>query len=260
MTIEVPIVESAIRDLTNGMPYAVAIWIALVTVVTAGCVVMAYPVLRRRYLAAKARAEAARLRRVQLAARAAELQRYAGEVAVAAARSQQTAQRWQAEWDAVCRAREAAWNAFVKAEDAARRAAQAAAFPLSLELDPEVLRSRARYLDRVATARYRRGELPLADLNDILTRRNGWDPHGHPADHEVALRRIACRRRWAAYQAVAAIERTTRHRADVAAAAELSLLDEAYAARVQAQRAVAHHEGSEKLQRARPLRPRLAYP
>src|SRR2546423_4411936 len=260
MTIEVSIVESALRDLAHGMPYALAIWIALVTAVTAGCVAMAYPVLRKRYLAAKARAEAARLRRVQLAAQAAEQQRYAGEVAVAAARSRQTAQRWQAEWDAVCRAREAAWNAFVKAEDAARRAAQAAAVPLRGELDPAELRTRERYLDRAATAGYRRGELSLADLNDILARRNGWDPHRHPADHEVALRRIACRRRWAAYQAVAEIERSTRPRADMAAAAELSLLDEAYGARMRAQRAVATHEGSEKLERARPLRPRLAHP
>src|SRR5438067_3801309 len=168
MTIEVSIVESAIRELSNGMPYALAIWIALVTAVTAGCVAMAYPVLRKRYLAAKARAEAARLRRVHLAAQAAELQRYAGEVAVASARSQQTARRWQAEWESVCRAREAAWNAFAKAEDAARRAAQAAAFPLRLELDPEELRARGRQLDRAGTTAYRRGELSLADLNDIL--------------------------------------------------------------------------------------------
>src|SRR2546423_1407069 len=106
----------------------------------------------------------------------------------------------------------------------------------------------------------RRGGLSRAALNDSLARRNGWDPHRHPADHEVALRRIACRRRWAAYQAVAEIERSTRHRADVAAAAELSLLDEAYAAPMRAQRAGATHEGSEKLERARPLRLRLAYP
>jgi heme exporter protein D len=260
MTIEVSIVESAIRDFFNGMPYALAIWIALVTAVTAGCVAMVYPVLRKRYLAAKARREAARLRRVQLAAQAAELQRYAGEVTVAAARSKQTAQRWQTEWESVCRAREAAWNAFVRAEDAARRAAQAAAFPLQLRLDVEELRTRERHLDRAATAAYRRGELSVADLNDILSRRNGWDPHRHPADHEVALRRIACRRRWAAYQAIAEIERSIRHRADVAALAELSLLDEAYAGRMRAQRAAESLQVSEKLERSRPLRLRLAYP
>ncbi|OLB65654.1 MAG: hypothetical protein AUI10_05880 [Actinobacteria bacterium 13_2_20CM_2_72_6] len=79
----------------------------------------------------------------------------------------------------------------------------------------------------------------MPDLNDILSRRNGWDPHRHPADHEVALRRIARQRRWAAYQAVAGIERSIRHSADVAAAAELSLLDEAYAARMRAQAFVA---------------------
>jgi hypothetical protein len=239
MTIEVSIVESALHDLYRGMPYALTIWFALVTAVTLGCALMAYPALRRRHVEAKARTVAARLRRVHLAAQAAELHRYAGEVAVAAARSKVAAQRWQVEWDAVCRAREAAWHAFVRADEAARRAGQAAAFPLRMELDTGELRYRERYLDRTATAAYRRGELSIADLNDILSRRNGWDPHSHPADHEVALRRIARQRCWAAYQAVARIERTTRHSADVAAAAELSLLDESYAARIRAQASVA---------------------
>src|SRR2546423_5228867 len=148
MTIEVSIVESALHDLSRGMPYALTIWLALVTAVAFGCALMAYPALRQRYVEAKARTTAARLRDVRLAAQAAELQRYAGEVAVAAARSKVAAQRWQAEWHAVCRAREAAWQAFVGADDAAPRAGPAAAFPLPLELGTAgERRSRVRPLD-----------------------------------------------------------------------------------------------------------------
>jgi hypothetical protein len=233
------------------MPNALTIGLVLGTAVATGCALMAYPALRHRYAGAKARTTDGSLRRVRLAAQAAELHRYAGEVAVAASRSTVTAQRWQAEWEAVCRAREAAWNAFVSADDAARRAGRAAAFPLRLEvLTAEELRSRARHLDRAATVAYRRGELSVADLNDILSRRNGWDPHRHPADHEVTLRRIARQRRWAAYQAVAEIERSARHSADIAAAAELSLLDEAYAARMRAQGLVADPARPERRYRA----------
>jgi len=231
-------VEMALHDFFRAMPGALTIWFSLVALVGIGCCFMAVPALYGRYHWAKARAEAGRLRQIQLGAQAGELRRYADEVAVAAARSTVTAQRREAQWEGARRAGEAAWRAFESADTAARRMGQAGAIRLPMRaLTSEDLRDRERYLHRTATDAYRRGELSLTDLNDILAHRNGWGPQLHPADQEVALRRIARQRLWAAYQAVAAIERTARHHADVAVAAQRSLHDEAFAAMVRAQRA-----------------------
>lgn len=230
--------ETALHDLSRGMPNALTIWLMLVAVTTIGCALMAVPALRHQRHRAKARADAVRLDRVRFGAEALELLRYADEVSVAATRSMVTAQRRQAEWEAVCKAREAAWRSFAMADAAARRDGEAAVFLLPPKaLTAEELTARQRHLDRVATEAYRRGDLSVADLSDILAHRKGWDPHRHPADHEVALHRLARQRRWAAYRAVAEIEQAARHGAEVAAAAERSLQDESYAARMRANRA-----------------------
>jgi hypothetical protein len=233
------IVETAFHDLSRGMPYALTIWLILVTLILAGCGLMVVPALLHRYRQRRARAEDARLRGVRLAAEAADLRRYAEEVAVAAARAGVTAHRREAEWAAVCLARSAAWEAFHQADTSAVRAVRAQAFPLAALAGAEERRARERYLQRAATEAYRRGDLAMSDLRDIVAGRNGWDPHRHPADHEVALRRLARDRRLAAYQAVAETERTTRYHADMAAAAARSLAAEADQARIRARRVLA---------------------
>jgi hypothetical protein len=217
------------------MPHALTIWSALVLLVLAGCGAMTYPAVRLWYHRARARTRAVRFRRVHLAAQAEELCRYAGEVAVAAARAAVAAQRWQEEWEAVDRARTAAWRAFLAADASARRTAGAAAYPLPrADADPD---AGARYLRRAATAAYRRGQLTVADLNAVLSHAGAWDPRRHPADHEVALRRLARDRLWASYRSIAEIERSARHRAEVADAAARSLRDEAFAAALRADQA-----------------------
>ena len=227
-----------LHDVFGAMPAALAMWLALVGLVIIGCGFTAAPAVRRQRRASRVQAEAARLRRVQFGAQAADLSRHADEVAVAAARAAATAQRRQDEWEAVCRARDAAWRAYTAADEAARRVGGAAAFPVaSTPPGPAELRARERQLHRVATGAYRRGELSLADLSDVLSHRNGWDLRRHPADHEVRLRRIAGERMLAAYRAVAALEDTARHHAEVAAAGAVSLRHEAAAATARAHRA-----------------------
>jgi hypothetical protein len=222
----------------GAIPDAMTIWLVMVGLVAIGCGLTAAPALRRQRRATRAHLDRARLRRVQLGAHAADLGRHAEEVAVAAARAAVTAQRRQDEWEAVRRAREAAWRTYSAADAAARRTGLAAAFPVSSAPPTAVeLRARERYLHRVATEAYRRGELSLADLSDVLSHRNGWDPRHHPADHEVALRRIARERLLAGYEAVAVIEGTARHHAEVAAAAAATLGHEASSARARAERA-----------------------
>ena len=227
-----------LHDLFGALPYALAMWLVLVGAVIVGCAFAAAPALRRRHRAARAHASAARLRQVHLGAQAADLNRHAEEVAVAAANATVTAKRREDEWEAVCRARDAAWRAYTAADEAASRAIRAAAFPVSATPPgPAELRSRERHLHRVATEAYRRGELSIADLTDALAHRNGWDLHRHLADHEVTLRRIARERRLAGYQAVAALEANARRAAEIAASAATSLGHEATAATARAERA-----------------------
>jgi hypothetical protein len=235
------IVESTLHDLFRAIPGALTIWLALVAATVIGCAFIAIPALHDWYRAARIRAEAARLRRVHLGAQAKELGRQGDDLAVAAARSAVTAQRRQEEWEALRRAREAAWRAFDAADTVARRVGSAAAFPLPATplTTQEELRARERYLHRTATAAYRRGEISVADLSEILSHRNGWDPHRHPADHEIALRRLARQRLFAAYESVVPLELAARHGAEVAATAARSLHDEAFAVLSLARRAEA---------------------
>src|SRR5439155_475917 len=146
---EVLTVETALHDMSRGMPYALAIWLTLVTLILAGCAVMVVPALTHWYRQMKERAEVPRLRRVQLAAEVADLRRYAEEVAVAAARSAVTAHRREAEWVAVCQARAAAFQAFAEAAFAA-----AAAQSLAVEA------RQARIQARRATAALATGARP----------------------------------------------------------------------------------------------------
>ena len=232
--------ETALHDLSRGMPYALTIWLALVTLIVVGCGCMVASVLRQGYHRTRARVTQARLRRVRVADELTDLLRYADEVAVAAQRSAVVAAREQAEWEVVRRAREAAWEAYALADARAARALLAQQFPLPALADGWVeRRARERYLRRAATEAYRRGDLCVSDLGDILAGRSEWDPRRHPADHEAALLRCARDSRLAAYRAVAEVERTARYHAEVAAAAADSLAMEARAARLRADEVVA---------------------
>lgn len=166
-----------------------------------------------------------------------ETRRYAGEVAVAAGRAAQTAQRRRAEWLAAQDAVEAAWQAFDRVDLANRRLGAAVAFPLDcIARTPAEFAERERYLHRAATAACRRKELPVSELVDALAHRNGWDPRRHPLEQEVAVVTVSRAHLLAAYRRAAATERSTWHLADVAAAAARSLRDEAFAAAVAAHR------------------------
>ena len=74
-----------LHDVFGAMPAALAIWLVLVGMVIVGCGFTAAPAVRRQRRAGRVQAEAVRLRRVQLGAQAAELNRHADEVAATAA-------------------------------------------------------------------------------------------------------------------------------------------------------------------------------
>jgi hypothetical protein len=222
-------VERAIHEIYRNIHHAMLIWLGLVALTVVGCGLIAVPALYRWYRAGKARSMAGRLRRVTLGAQAAELRRLADEVTVAAERSRVTAQRRHEEWEAVCRARQRAWQSLAAADEAAGRAGRAAAFPLEVPQAVPDPRARERYLHRVCTEAYRRGELSFADLGAVFSHRGDWQPQCHPADQEVALRRIKRDRLRSAYQAVATLEQAARQQAETADWAARSLQAEAVA-------------------------------
>jgi hypothetical protein len=171
----------------------------------------------------------------------ADLSRYAAEVAVAASRAAVTAERRRQEWRAVHNAQAAAWRAYEEADRAARRAILAAAFPIREEDDPaaseEEARWRERYLLRAATGAYHRGELTIEELSAAMMHRDGWDPHLHPFEQDLILRCTGRSRLLRTYQAVSEIERAAWHQAEMAAVAQRSLNEEAFAAALRAHRA-----------------------
>ncbi|MFY1672853.1 hypothetical protein ACN27G_23305 [Plantactinospora sp. WMMB334] len=170
-------------------------------------------------------------RRERLAARAAELHRYAEEVAVAAERSTVTAQRHRDEWLAAQEAAEAAWRRYEAADAAASRIGAAALLPEPrTPRTPAEYAERERFLHRAAMAAATRHELSVLQLSDALANRNGWDPRRHPAEQEIVLRRVARDTLLAAHRAAEEREQAAWRDAEVAAAAARSLREEAFAA------------------------------
>jgi hypothetical protein len=171
----------------------------------------------------------------------ADLSRYAAEVAVAASRAAVTAERRRQEWRAVHNAQAAAWRAYEAADRAARRAILAAAFPIPEGDDPAVsaeeARWRERYLLRAATSAYHRGELTIEQLSAAMMHRDGWNPHLHPIEQDLILRCTGRSRLLRTYQEVSEIERIAWHQAEMAAVAQRSLNEEAFAAALRAHRA-----------------------
>jgi hypothetical protein len=233
-------VGSALPDFLNRVREALSLWlgfVGLVAVVALAVAVAVMIVRRDRTRSRRGAAPDPAGRRASLVAQANDARRYAGEVAVAADRAGVTAQRRQAEWLPLQRARDAAWRAYQAADEAARRAGLAMAFPVPGDaIDEDDLVARERYLRRAATEAYRRGELAVGELCDVLAHRDGWDLAVHPIEHEVRLRRIGSRRMLDNYRTVARLESAARHTADVAAAAKTSLDGEAFTAALTAHR------------------------
>jgi hypothetical protein len=223
---EVLIVETALQNLWMSVPQAAVIWIAMLLVAA---------------IAAATLTVGGRLSAVALAAgrpnpepEVDDGRRYADEVAVAAERAAATAARRRTEWEQAQVDVDAAWAAYDRADDAARRAAAASAFPvLRRRRAPGENADRERYLHRTATAACRRREISIGQLNDALAHR-GWDARKHPVVQEVALRNAVRAHRFDCYRVATARERQAWQTAEQAAAALRSLRAEALDAKVRA--------------------------
>jgi hypothetical protein len=248
-------VRTLLHNLQLNMPDAMTIWFGLVLFAALGSALLAASVRPPRSRRRAARPPVPD----RLVREAEDRRRYAQEVAVAAERAARAAQQCQREWQGTRNAKEAAWRAFEAADRAARQAMRAAAFPLpESPLTAEDAASRERYLHRAATAAYRRGELGLEQLTAALMHRGGWDPHRHPGEQEVILRRLARTRLLETYQAVSEVERTAWQQSDAAAEAWYRLSREALAAAVRASATPAGRAPSAPRGRVAVAAPRLA--
>ncbi|GIF77871.1 hypothetical protein [Asanoa siamensis] len=215
-----------------GVPRAAAIWsiLLVLSVLAISGLRMVGPRGPRRPRL-RTRLRAARIRRERRATAAAELVRYAEEVAVAATRAEASARRRHDTWLAAQDAAERAWAAFDRAEQAARRLSAAALLPApATPQTPQEYAERERWLHRAAMSACAHNELSLLDLNDALAHRNGWDPRRHPAEQEAMLRRAIRDTLGAAERTAAREERIAWTAAESAAAAARSLRAEAIAA------------------------------
>ncbi|MGK5522081.1 hypothetical protein ACSNN9_22370 [Micromonospora sp. URMC 107] len=162
---------------------------------------------------------------------AADLRRYAEEVAVAAARAARTARRRRADWLAAQEEADRAWQAYDEAETAARRLTAAALLPAPhTPRTPAEYAARERWLHHAAMAAHWRGDLSARQLSDVFARRAGWDPRRHPAEQEIVLARAVRDAKRARHRAAAERERAAWRDADLAAEAARALAVEAYAA------------------------------
>jgi hypothetical protein len=274
---EVLIMQIAVHEFLLGLREALTIWFALIGIAVVALTCMLAPdrlrrrVIRRRDKRAKdaqhrdssgdaqnrdnpedaqnrrrdresqtRRLRPAQIRRTRLLVEAADLARYADEVAVAANRAVVTAQRRHDDWTAAQHTRDAAWRAFDGADAAARRVLLARAFPVpATPLTPSEYADRERYLHRGATEAYRRGELSVDQLIDALAHRNGWDPRRHPFEQDEILRQVAQHRLWRVYRTAADHEQAAWHAVEVAVAARRSLEEEAFVAKQRARLAAA---------------------
>ncbi|MGC5053982.1 hypothetical protein ACLQ2S_21315 [Micromonospora sp. DT48] len=161
----------------------------------------------------------------------ADLRRYAGEVAVAAAGAAQNADRRRAAWRIAQTELDRAWAAYDEAEAAARRLAAVTGLPTPrTPRTPAEYAARERWLRRAAMAAHWRGDLTARQLSDVLAARAGWDPRRHPAEQEVILARVVRDNRLAAYRSAAQRERDLWRAAELATEAARTLSAEAYAA------------------------------
>jgi hypothetical protein len=251
-------VRTLLSNLRLDMPDALMIWLGLVAFAALGAALLAASSRPPHRRASRSRGRRSATP-THLVTEAEDRLRYAQEVAVAAKRAARTAEQCQREWQATGNAKEAAWRAFDAADRAARRAIRAAAFPVpDSPLTAEEAASRERYLHRAATAAYHRGELGLEQLSAALLHRGGWDPHRHPGEQEVILRRLARTRLLETYQAVSEAERSAWQQADDAAEAWYRLSREALAAAIRAQAPPTRPAAPPRRTRVAAAAPRLA--
>ncbi|MGQ5264771.1 hypothetical protein ACTWLT_28870 [Micromonospora sp. ZYX-F-536] len=210
------------------VPQAAAIWSALfLLALTVLAVLVARP---ERDQPAVDPAPAPSAREVA-EAEAADLRRYAEEVAVAAAGAAQTARRRRTDWLTAQEEVEQAWARYDEADTAARRFDGAGALPTPrTPRTPAEYAARERYLHRAAMEAHWRGDLSMRQLGDVFAHRNGWDPRRHPVEQEALLSRAVRDARLADYRAAAGRERSAWRDAELAAASARALAEEAYAA------------------------------
>ncbi|WP_235944351.1 hypothetical protein [Verrucosispora sioxanthis] len=114
---------------------------------------------------------------VRAATEEADLRRYAGEVAVAAAGAGQNAERRRTAWRVAQAELDRAWAAYDQAEAAARRLAGVTGLSAPrTPRTPAEYAARERWLHRAAMAAHWRGDLTARQLTDVLAHRSGWDP------------------------------------------------------------------------------------
>jgi hypothetical protein len=232
--------QNAIHAFLVDSRHALAIWAGLIAVSIGAFGLLSLTTRHSWYGTRLVDPEQRSRQRTILAARLAELRRYAEEITVAAGRAGSTAERHHAAWAAAHGAVEAAWRAYDAADTAARRATAAAAIAVPHRtLTPAEVAMRERFMHRVATDAYYRGDLAIEQLLDALSSRNGWNPCLHPADQETVMLRIARQRRLRAFLAATAAERTAWRDAEFATAARVSLDNEVLGATAEVDRAAA---------------------
>jgi hypothetical protein len=158
----------------------------------------------------------------------------AAERAVAAERAAEESRRRREAWLHAQEQVDATWAAFDAADRDARRVAAAAVFPILKQRRTRAeLADRERNLHRMATAACRRRELSIAQLNEVLAHRGGWNPRRHPVAQEAALSAAVRENRFAAYQDATQRERMAWQAAEQAAATLRSLRAEVVTSRAE---------------------------
>ncbi|MDM4718282.1 hypothetical protein QTQ03_01280 [Micromonospora sp. WMMA1363] len=217
--------NNVLHEFLTDVPRASAIWSALlVLALTTLTVIAARP--------EPDRPERDRPADPPLADEAADLRRYAEEVAVAATGAIRTARRRREAWLTAQEEADQAWQAYDEAEVAARRFVAAAALHTPrTPRTPAEYAARERWLHQAVVAAHWRGDLSARQLGDVFGHRDGWNPRLHPAEQEIVLTRAVRNGKLAAYRAATARERAAWRDAEVAAEAARALHAEAYAAR-----------------------------
>ena len=194
------------------MGTAAVIWMILLLAVATATAAFALP-RRSGWTALTAQRETARRETAQR-----EVERDDAH-AVAVERAAEVARRRRAEWLRAQDDVDAAWAAFDVADRDARRVAAAAAFPVFKQRRTRAeIADRERQLHRSALAACRRRELSIAQLNEVLAHRGGWNPRRHPVAQDAALRAAVREHRFAGYQAATGRERQAWQESERAAA------------------------------------------
>lgn len=223
--------DGLLRKFVFGNPEVTAVWILLILFAVVALYWLAGPGFRQRGRDARRLREASFLRRERLAQQASDHSRYASEVAVAAQRARERELSLRDRWLAMQQQTESAWRAYDAAETQLLRLAPAAAIPLKAA-PAEVCEHELR---RATIAACLRGDLSPLDLTEALRHTGPWDPHRHPADQEIAIRRRVRRERHAAWRTIAEREQRAWQAYAAAATQARSLSEEAFVARQRAE-------------------------